>query len=206
MQDLILNCVELPRSGETVLGRMAVGQGGKGSNQAIASNRAGARTAFVGAVGADSYAGQIRKFYRQERIGGRLATKRHRATGLAVVVLNHAGQNQIIIEPGANAALEPADVPSALLKHARIVVVQLEANPKATEHALRTARRFGVTTLLNPAPMRADFDLRLLRYVDILVPNETEFAALARRLPDAPANGSPLARCMRSAAASACRP
>ena len=183
MQDLTFACAEFPARGETVVGRLTVGQGGKGSNQAIACGRAGATTVFIGAMGRDAFARQVRAFYRKARIGCRLALKPRCATGTAMILLNQSGQNQIVIEPGANARLAPSDIPRHLLARAKVVVTQLEANLATTAGALRIARQAGVTTLLNPAPMRADFDPRLLAHVDILVPNETEFAALVRLLP-----------------------
>jgi len=183
MEDLTFSCVEFPRRGQTVMARLASGQGGKGSNQAIACGRTGVRTTFVGAMGRDAFAGQVAAFYRREKIGCRLALKTGRATGTAVILINKEGQNQIVIEPGANARLAPADVPRTLLAGAKVVVTQLESNQATTAHVLRTARAAGVTTLLNPAPMRTDFDRALLRHVDILIPNESEFTALVRGLP-----------------------
>lgn len=180
MQDLTFGCAEFPKAGETVMGQLTTGQGGKGSNQAIACGRAGVRTTFVGAMGTDEFATQVASFYRAEGIGCRLALKADRPTGTAVILLDRNGQNEIVIEPGANAHLRPADVPVELLSSARVVVTQLESNVTTTAHVLRTARRAGVTTILNPAPMRMDFPPALLRYVDVLVPNETEFIALVR--------------------------
>ena len=187
MHDLTFACADFPRAGETVLARLASGQGGKGSNQAIACGRSGVRTLFVGAMGRDSFAAQVSAFYRREKIGCRLALKPRQATGTAVIVINREGQNQIVIEPGANARLAPADIPLSVLAQARVVVTQLESNLRTTGHVLRAARRAGVTTILNPAPMRADFPPALLRHVDILIPNESEFVALVRAQPGWPA-------------------
>lgn len=183
MQDLSFACAEFPVAGQTLLGSLSAGQGGKGSNQAIACGRTGVGTTFVGAMGRDAYAAQVEAFYRREGIGCRIALKRGVATGTAIILLNRRGQNMIVIEPGANTRLAPSDIPATLLRQARVVVTQLEANPTATAHALRSARRAGAMAVLNPAPMRDDFDARLLRHVDILVPNESEFVALVRQLP-----------------------
>lgn len=183
MQDLTFVCAEFPARGQTMMARLSFGQGGKGSNQAIACGRTGVRTAFVGAIGRGAYAEEVATFYRREKIGCRLALKTDRPTGTAVILINKEGQNLIVIEPGANARLAPADVPRALLTGAKVVVTQLESNLATTAHTLRIARRTGATTLLNPAPMRNDFDRRLLRHVDILIPNESEFIALVRGLP-----------------------
>ena len=183
MQDLTFACADFPQAGETVMARLASGQGGKGSNQAIACGRTGVRTTFVGAMGRDGFAGEVAAFYRREKIGCELALKGDQSTGTAVILINREGQNQIVIEPGANARLAPADVSPRLLTQARVVVVQLESNQRTTAHVLRTARRAGVTTILNPAPMRADFAPGLLLDADVLIPNESEFAALVRVLP-----------------------
>ena len=183
MQDLTFSCGDFPGRGQTVMARLAVGQGGKGSNQAIACGRIGVRTVFVGAMGRGAYAAEVATFYRREKIGCRLALKADQPTGTAVILLNGEGQNIIVIEPGANARLAPRDVPRALLAKAKVVLTQLESNQATTAHTLRLSRRAGVTTVLNPAPMRDDFDPRLLRHVDILIPNESEFVALVRKLP-----------------------
>ena len=183
MQDMIFACDDFPTCGQTVMARLSIGQGGKGSNQAIACGRLGIPTMFIGAVGRDSFAQKIRAFYRREKIGCRLRLKPDEASGTAVILVNRDGQNEIVIEPGANGRLSPADIPRSVFRHARVVVGQLEANYAATAHALRTARAAGATTLLNPAPMRADFGAALLKHVDILIPNETEFVALVRQLP-----------------------
>lgn len=189
MQDLTLACAEFPQPGETIVGQLRTGQGGKGSNQAIACGKTGVRTTFVGAMGDDAYARQVAAFYRREKIGCQLALKRDRATGTAVILINGRGQNEIVIEPGANAALRASDLPAALIAGAKVLITQLEANLATTAHALRVARKAGVLTVLNPAPMRADFDARLLRHVDVLIPNESEFAALVRVLPQVQETG-----------------
>lgn len=183
MQDLLFNCDQFPLGGQTIIARLDSGQGGKGSNQAVASGRTGVPTLFVGAAGPDSFARQTRAFYRREGIGCRLVEKPGHASGTAVILVNRHGQNQIVIEPGANAHLQPADLPVAALRRAKVVLTQFETSLAITAHALDLARKAGATTVLNPAPMRSDFRASLLKSVDILIPNETEFAALIRQLP-----------------------
>ena len=187
VQDLTWKCAAFPQAGETVVGTFVTGPGGKGSNQAVAAGRAGARTLFVGAVGRDAFATEAKKFYRAEGIGARFVEKPPHATGTAGILVNTAGQNEIIVALGANAALRPTDVPAAALKSASVVVTQHETDLGTVAAVLRTARRAGATTVHNPAPMRADFDPALLRHVDILIPNESEFAALMalRKIPAA---------------------
>jgi ribokinase len=188
VQDLTWRCPAFPRAGETTIGRFTTGPGGKGSNQAIASGRAGAPTLFVGAVGGDAFAEVARRFYAENKIAARFVPKAKLATGTAAILVEDSGQNEIVVALGANEALSPRDLPASLFRGARIVVTQLETHLAAVAHALRAARRAGATTVLNPAPMRPDFDPALLRDVDILIPNETEFVALVNRLGLAPRN------------------
>ncbi len=185
IQDLTWRCADFPRAGETVLGEFVTGPGGKGSNQAVAAARAGAGTAFIGAVGADVFAAGARAFYEQEGIGARFIEKPGHATGTAGIIVNAAGQNEIIVALGASAHLAAADLDNILLADAKVVVCQHEANLEINREVFRRARATGATTVLNPAPMRPDFEREILALVDILVPNETEFLALARLIPAA---------------------
>ena len=178
VQDLTWRCAEFPQPGETVIGRFAAGPGGKGSNQAVAAARAGAAVGFIGAVGADGFAADGRRFHRREKIFTHLIAKPRHATGTAGILVNRAGQNEIIVALGANAFLARGDIDVRLINRAHVVVTQLESNLATTAHVLRLARRAGVVTVLNPAPMRADFDPRLLVNVDVLIPNEPEFVSL----------------------------
>jgi ribokinase len=183
VQDLSWQCAEFPRAGETVIGTFVTGPGGKGSNQAVAAGRAGAPTVFIGAVGRDVFADAAAKFYRAEGIGARFVVKPKHATGSAAILVNSAGQNEIVVALGASAHLQPRDVDAALIQGARIVVCQHEANLPVNAHVFRLARRAGVATVLNPAPMRADFDPSILPLTDTLIPNESEFVALVKLLP-----------------------
>jgi ribokinase len=178
VQDLTWKCAAFPHAGETVVGTFVTGPGGKGSNQAVAAGRAGASTLFIGAVGRDAFAADAKKFYRAEGIAARFVEKPPHATGTAAILVNASGQNEIIVALGANAALRPADVPVAALRSALVVVTQHENDLRTVAAVLSAARRAGAVTIHNPAPMRADFDPALLRHVDILIPNESEFAAL----------------------------
>jgi ribokinase len=183
VKDLSFRCGLFPRAGETVIGTFATGPGGKGSNQAVAAARAGAPTRFVGAVGRDAFGAEAARFLRAEGVDARLAVKPGEATGAAAILVDAASQNEIIVAIGASAAIAPGDVPAALIRGARVVICQGEANPRINRHAFRLARRFGAATILNPAPMGPVFDRGILALTDILIPNESEFAALARRDP-----------------------
>lgn len=183
VQDLTWKCAEFARPGETVIGTFVSGPGGKGSNQAVASGRAGVPTVFIGAVGGDVFAEGARRFYRAEGIGARFAVKPGLATGTAAIVVNAKAENQIIVALGANERLRPGDVDPGLIRAARVVLCQHETNLAVNAHVFRLARRSHVATVLNPAPMRPDFDPSILRLTDVLIPNESEFSALVRGKP-----------------------
>jgi len=183
VQDLTWNCAAFPQAGETVIGTFASGPGGKGSNQAVAAGRAGAATLFIGAVGRDTFAAGARAFYQAEKISARWIDKPGHATGAAAILVSASGQNEIVVALGANAFLSKADLPAKLFAGAKVVVTQLESSLAAAAAALKAARAAGAVAVLNPAPMRADFDPALLRHADVLIPNETEFTALVNLLP-----------------------
>jgi ribokinase len=178
VQDLTWKCTEFPRAGETVIGTFVTGPGGKGSNQAVASGRAGIPTIFVGAVGDDVFAEGARKFYESEGIDARFVAKTGHATGTAAILVNAVGENEIVVALGASEHLRPRDVDAALIGNAKVVICQHEANLAINAHVFRLARRLGAATVLNPAPMRPDFDPSILRITDVLIPNESEFLAL----------------------------
>ncbi|HEY1848663.1 MAG TPA: ribokinase [Opitutaceae bacterium] len=181
VKDLTFRCRLFPRAGETVIGAFTSGPGGKGSNQAVAAARAGARTRFVGAVGRDTFGAEAARFLKSEGIDARLAIKPGAATGAAGILVDGTSQNEIIVALGASAALAPRDVPPAAVRGARVVICQGEANARINRHAFRLARRFGAATVLNPAPMDRSFDRGILAWTDILIPNESEFEALIGR-------------------------
>ena len=183
MQDLAFYTKNFPRMGESVVGDFRPGPGGKGFNQAVAASRAGVRTLFVGAVGPDAFGASARKFAREAGLAAHIVEKPKHATGAAVIAVNAAGQNQIIISLGANLDLRPRDIPLASLAPAEVVVCQGESDYATVGFVLRTARRNGAITVLNPAPMRPEFDLTLLRHTEVLIPNESEFVALVKKCP-----------------------
>ena len=181
-QDLTWDTPRFPVPGETSVGRFRTGPGGKGSNQAVAAARTGVPTIFVGAIGDDPFGDALPAFYEGEGIEARLAVKPGEPTGNAGIWVDRTGQNVIIVALGSNLLLEPADLPADALARAAVVVCQNEIAPEMTAFSLKAAREAGKTTILNPAPMLADFDRSVLQHVDIFIPNETEFVELLRQL------------------------
>jgi ribokinase len=180
VQDLTFSTPRFPAPGETVVGTFLTGPGGKGSNQAVAARRAGAEVVFVGAVGDDAFAHDVRRFYGEEGIEARLAVYPADSTGTAGILFDRTGQNEIVVALGANDRIAPADVPNELLDRAGTVVCQLECNLDTVADVLSRSGERGKTRVLNPAPLREDLDPGLIDLAEILVPNESEFAALAR--------------------------
>ena len=171
----------LPRPGETVSGgSLLVNMGGKGANQAVAARRLGAEVGLVAAVGADGAGSAVEEHLRALGIAtGGLVRLDETATGTALIFVDAEGRNQIGVAPGANHRLTVDLVaPHApLVEAADVLVCQLEIPAPVVRWALSEARRHGVVTVLNPAPMRelADADLAL---VDYLTPNAGEAGAL----------------------------
>lgn len=182
-QDLALDVREFPRPGDEVVGEFRSSPGGKGFNQAVAATRAGVPTLFCGAVGPDAFGTSARKFADDAGIQTHFVTKPKHTTGVAVITVNAGGENHIVVSPGANFGLRPHDIPPAIVKSAEVVVCQGETNYATAAHVLRIARRSGAITVFNPAPMRAGFDLALLRHSEVLIPNEAEFLALLKLRP-----------------------
>lgn len=177
--DLYLGLPRLPAPGETVLATDARWlPGGKGANQAAAAARLGARVAFIAAVGDDPAADVALDGLEQD--GVELSAVRRIAgvpTGVAVVAVDALGENAIMVAPGANARLDPADI--VLPPHSAAVLVSLEVGAAAAERALEAAKEAGALAVLNAAPSDGCSG-RLLDLADIVVGNEGEAAAIAR--------------------------
>ena len=171
--DIVATTTRHPLPGETVHG-IAYHEypGGKGLNQAVAAARSGSKVAFVGAVGTDPAAETLRAVLAADGIDDRLAVTAE-ATGRAVIVVDDAGENSIVVVAGANAAVSVDDgIPAA-----RVLLCQLEVPLSTVTASMRGAREAGATTLLNPAPAD-ELPLDLLACCDVIVPNEHEVELL----------------------------
>jgi len=171
--DLVATAAQLPGPGETVLGTtFAEHPGGKGLNQAVAAARAGARVAFVGAIGHDAAGATLRDLLDDEGIDTSGLVGVDAPTGRALIGVAAGGENSIIVVPGANAHVDVGQV-NALVTQARVVLAQLEVPLDVVAAALRGARAAGATAVLNPAPA-ADLPPGLLAHCDLVIPNEHE--------------------------------
>ena len=161
--DLVTRVQRFPLSGETAAGSdLATVAGGKGANQAVAAARAGASVQFVGAVGADDYGRALKRGLERDAINVRRVRRvRTKPTGVALITLNAAGENQIVVSPGANATVSARRVSEAapLIRRSALLLLQLETPVSAVARAIAIARRAGVPTVLNPAPALPLFPL-----------------------------------------------
>ena len=179
--DLAFWAGRLPVIGETIAGSgFAMGPGGKGSNQAVAAARAGAKVTFVSKLGRDAFGDIALATWKREGITAKIVQSATEPTGAAFIYVNDRnGENAIIVVPGAAGAITAADVDAAadVIRGSKVFVTQLE-QPIAAAHAgLDIARDAGVTTVFNPAPA-APLDDAIYPLCDYVVPNETEAAAL----------------------------
>ena len=163
--DLVVRVEALPRAGETITGatfqRFA---GGKGANQAVAAARLGARVKLMGAVGDDPFAEEALAELREARVD--LELEVHGATGLALIVVDERGENQIVVVPGANSEWSGGGVPGAVL-------CQLEIPVENVELAAEAADFF----CLNAAPAKP-IPVSLVEHCDLVVVNRYELEAL----------------------------
>ena len=193
--DFVVAVDRLPSPGETVLGRdFQMIPGGKGANQACAAARVGGKSVavrMVGRVGYDVFADHLKASLSAAGVDVSAvhATRAH-PTGVALIWVESAGQNSIVVASGANHALAAADTEAmrSVFRGARFALFQLESPLDTVAAALKLAREEGVRTILDPAPAQP-LSPALLANVDILTPNETE-ASILLGLPPARVSAS----------------
>jgi ribokinase len=171
--DLIVRVARRPGAGETVLGSdTEVLPGGKGANVAVAAARLGASVALLGAVGTDANGDLLLDSLRSAGVATERVRRSPRPTGTAYITVDEAGENSIIVSPGANADVNESDVD---LSGATVLTGSLEVPVPVVAHAVRTAVRSGVRAVLNLSPV-AEFDA--FEGLDPLVVNEHEAESL----------------------------
>src|SRR3984893_6380199 len=177
--DVVAMADRHPRIGETVAGKaVAYFPGGKGVNQAVAAAKLGAPTTLIGRLGNDAFGDQLKTFLAAQRVD--LTFVRETAgvhTGTAIITVASA-DNTIVVVPGANASVTPADLEAPALARGDIAVSQFEIPLPTVSAFFKRARAAGVKTILNPAPA-IEVGAELFDLVDILILNETELGLLA---------------------------
>ena len=175
--DLVVRAERRPQKGETLIGEeFGMFIGGKGSNQAIAAARLGADVTMIGRLGMDLFGNTLMSAHTREHIHTNFVVRDAEAgTGVALPLINAAGDNSIVIVPRANMRLSVEDVEraSGAIATAEILLLQLEVPIEACQRAAEIAKSAGAKVILNPAPARELPD-SFLAEVDILTPNEVE--------------------------------
>ena len=179
--DLVVRSPRHPQPGETLLGtEFHTFPGGKGANQAVAAARLGGQVKLIGRVGADAFGAALLQTLSQDGVDTRhVEPLKEAPTGVALITVDDAGQNTIVVVPGANGELSPPDLLAAesAFEGASVVVMQLEVPVLTVTYAADLARRHGARVVLNPAPAQP-LSAALLRQVDALIPNQSEAALL----------------------------
>jgi ribokinase len=181
-RDMIVRVQALPRAGETVAGRDPVWHfGGKGANQAVAAARCGAHVQFVAAFG-DDEGGRLYREYLQAQgidLSGAVSTK-DASTGTAVIFVDDAAQNMIVVSAGANGRCTVENLPhlDEALAACTMVVLQYEIPMATIERVILNANRLGKPVLLNPSPLNAALDVGRLN-IEYLIVNQVELETLS---------------------------
>ncbi len=185
--DCVAKAERLPKKGETLRGySFGTFVGGKGANQSVQLALLGANVTFVGRVGNDDVGLTLKQSLLGHGINiDNLAVDADANSGACSINLDNHGHNTLLYVPGANEKIRREDIDAAAdaMREADIFITQNEINLDMLEYGLETAKRFGITTLLNPAPALPLSD-KVFALADYIVPNETETESYCGFLPD----------------------
>lgn len=181
--DLMARAPHLPVPGETVKGSVfKLGPGGKGSNQAVAAQRAGADVIMVTKIGNDDFAQIALKSFKNEKMDTKLVFKDDKlSTGAALIMVDEdTSENEIVVTLGANSNITSDNIEIAreAIEGANVFLTQLETNVDAVEKAIDIAHSSGVKVILNPAPVQ-EISKQLYSKIDFFTPNEVEASKLS---------------------------
>ena len=174
---MFIKSPRMPIFGETLLGSdFMMGPGGKGSNQAIGISRLGAQSFFANIIGEDDLGDMAMKLFEKEKVNSDLVIRtKESATGVGFVILNHEGENGIILDMGSNNLVDENFVNSlkGKISESKVVISVLEIPLIAAMRAMEIGRESNIITILNPAPAQNIKSFNL-NNIDYLTPNETE--------------------------------
>ena len=178
--DMVVKAKTLPLPGETILGgEFFMNAGGKGANQAVAAARLGGDVLLVAKVGDDIFGKQTIEGLQKEKINTSfIFIDKTAPSGTALINVNAQGENCIVVAPGANANLLPADIAKVKgMEAAQILLMQLEIPIATIEQVAKNAKQNHQKMIINPAPAQKLSD-ELLNGLFLLTPNETEASIL----------------------------
>jgi ribokinase len=175
--DMVIKTQKLPTPGETILGgTFLMNPGGKGANQAVAAARLGGKVTFITKRGNDLFGNQAVGLLMREGIDTQYIIKDPELpSGVALITVDSAGENIIVVAPGSNGNLLQEDIPSSILGSGNydILLLQLEIPISTVEYAAVTAMKNNTRVILNPAPA-CQLPDNLLKHTWLITPNETE--------------------------------
>lgn len=179
--DITVTMEQFPLEGETIIGKkMFKSPGGKGANQCIAAARLGACTEMVGMLGEDENAEVIRELFVSEGVAvNHVLSTSKEPTTIALIEVNAAGENRIVVVPAANFEYTVEDLYAIkkVIAESTLVLTQMEMRLDVVEKLAEMCEELGVPMILNPAPAVPLQDC-LLKRISYLTPNETELAIL----------------------------
>lgn len=179
--DLVIKVDEMPKEGETILSKdFEKIAGGKGANQAVAAKRSGNLVSMIGKIGKDDNGKILKALLEKEGINTNLIFEDNKEpTGMAMITVNNNGNNSIVVISGSNMTLNEEEIEKAKeeIKKSDILISQFETPENCTLKAFKIAKENNIITILNPAPAKKIND-ELLKYTDIIIPNETEVEVL----------------------------
>ena len=178
--DMTVVADRLPVPGETVLGgKFAMGQGGKGANQAVAAQRLGGDVTFICKLGRDIFGENAIKEYQKDGMDTSKVMYSDQPSGVALISVDTHAENCIVVASGANGDITVDDIEANRkeIEEAGILLLQLEIPVEAVVRAAKIGHEAGVYVILNPAPA-CDLPEELYQYLSLIIPNQTEIALM----------------------------
>ena len=178
--DMTVLADRLPVPGETVLGgKFAMGQGGKGANQAVAAQRLGGDVTFICKVGRDIFGENSIKEYQKDGMDTSKVMYSDQPSGVALISVDTHAENCIVVASGANGDITVEDIEANRkdIEEAGILLLQLEIPVEAVVRAAKIGHEAGVYVVLNPAPA-CDLPEEIYQYLSLIIPNQTEIALM----------------------------
>jgi len=198
--DLVIRTPRMPLDGETLQGHsIRYLPGGKGGNQAVSCARLGAQVRMLGQVGADANGATLIAALAQDGINHvGVEQDPQQSTGAALVMVDDAGQNRIVVIAGANGTVQFDEARlAARIGSAGFLVMQLELPLPQVCLAAQVARRLGCRVVLNPSPVQPLPDA-LWPMIDTLIVNEVEAHAYTQLPVQSPASAAVAAQALQA--------
>jgi len=175
--DMVVKSNKFPKPGETIMGgEFFMFSGGKGANQAVAAARAGGAVSFIAKTGDDIFGQRAITELRNEGIDCTYITAdNNKASGVALIIVDETGENEIVVAPGANDTLQEEHIEAAndAIMEATIILFQLEIPLSTVLFAAKKGKELNKKIVLNPAPATI-LPTELFACLYLITPNETE--------------------------------